>query len=68
MSPTAHELNTEGVQVDNRLNGDGAGIPLGLNEPILGWVMLGVFSLIWVLYATTAKSFGAQDEEDGLSL
>jgi Photosystem II reaction centre W protein (PsbW) len=56
------------VQVDERMNGEGAGIPLGVNEPILGFVMLGVFTTVWILYALTAKSFGGQDEEDGLSL
>ena len=57
-----------GMQIDERMNGDGAGIPLGVNEPILGFVMLGVFTAVWVLYAVTAKDFGGQEEEDGLSL
>lgn len=56
------------VQVDDRLNGDGAGIPFGLNEPILGFVMIAVFGTVWALYASSAKSFGQQDEEDGLGL
>jgi photosystem II PsbW protein len=50
------------------MNGDGAGIPLGVNEPILGFVIFGVFGLTWSLYAAAAKGFGAQEEEDGLSL
>ena len=56
------------MQVDERLNGDGAGIALGINEPILGFVMLGVFGSVWILYSLSAKSLGGQEEEDGLSL
>lgn len=56
------------MQVDDRLNGEGAGIPLGFNEPILAFVTFGMFGLIWALYASSAKSFGQQEEEDGLGL
>jgi photosystem II PsbW protein len=56
------------MQVDERLNGDGAGIPFGVNDPALAWVIIGVFGTVWALYAASAKSFGAQEEEDGLSL
>lgn len=56
------------VQVDERMNGDGVGYALGVNQPILGWVIAGVFGLVWALYASSAKVFGGQDEEDGLSL
>jgi hypothetical protein len=58
----------EFLQVDERLNGDGVGLAFGVNEPILGWILAGVFGLVWTLYAVSAKSFGQQDEEDGLSL
>jgi photosystem II PsbW protein len=58
----------DGVQVDERMNTEGAGIIFGVNEPILGFILVGMFSLIWVLYATSAKEFGGQEEEDGLSL
>ena len=61
-------INSNAVQVDERLNGDGAGIALGINEPILGFVMLGVFGSVWILYSLSAKSLGGQEEEDGLSL
>jgi hypothetical protein len=50
------------------MNGDGAGIPLGVNDPSLGFVILGVFGLVWSLYASAAKGFGQQEEEDGLGL
>jgi photosystem II PsbW protein len=36
--------------VDDRLNGDGTGRALGINDPTLGWVMLGAFTTIWALY------------------
>ena len=56
------------LQVDERLNGDGAGIPLGVNDPTLAFVIVGVFGLVWALYASGAKGFGGQNEDDGLSL
>ena len=56
------------VQVDERLNGDGAGIPLGVNDPALALVICAVFGGVWALYAASAKGMGAQGEEDGLSL
>lgn len=36
--------------MDDRLNGDGTGLAFGVNDPVLGWVILGVFSTIWTLY------------------
>ena len=54
--------------MDERLNGDGAGIPLGVNDPTLAFVIVGVFGLVWALYASGAKGFGGQNEDDGLSL
>ena len=46
-------------QVDDRLNGDGAGIALGVNDPVLGAHLLGVFTAIWALYyiANNSDSF-----------
>eukprot|EP00892_Ulva_mutabilis_P010144 jgi/Ulvmu1/7501/UM037_0045.1 len=54
--------------VEERMNGDGVGYAFGVNQPILAWVIAGVFGTTWALYASSAKSFGAQDEEDGMSL
>lgn len=56
------------LQVDERLNGDGVGLVFGVNEPILGWILAGMFGLVWTLYAASAKSFGQQEEDDGMSL
>merc|ERR1719498_1114589 len=54
--------------VDERLNGDGTGKALGINDPILGWVILGVFTTVWAVYFTATKELGGQREEDGLGL
>lgn len=43
-------------QVDDRLNGDGAGIALGVSDPILGAHLAGVFTTIWALYYLANKS------------
>ena len=61
------------VQVDDRLNGDGAGIALGVNDPVLGAHLLGVFTAIWALYyiANNSDGFiqaGGKDDDSGLSL
>lgn len=56
------------MQIDERMNGDGVGYALGVNQPVLGWVIAGVFGITWALYASSAKGFGGQDEEDGMSL
>jgi hypothetical protein len=42
--------------VDDRLNGDGAGIILGVNDPVLGAHLLGVFTTIWALYFLATQS------------
>jgi photosystem II PsbW protein len=59
--------------VDDRLNGDGAGIPLGVNDPILGAHMLATFGTIWALYWLAQKNdskiiAGGKSDDSGLSL
>merc|ERR1711977_30652 len=54
--------------VDDRLAGEGTGKGLGINDPILGWVILGVFTTVWALYTAATKELGCQQEEDGLGL
>jgi photosystem II PsbW protein len=55
--------------VDDRLYGDGVGLPFGVNEPVLGWAMFGVFSLVWIVWYNSQKDFGDFDDEDsGLKL
>jgi hypothetical protein len=41
-------LNVALVQVDNRLNGDGTGLPFGVNDGALGWVIFGMLTLVWI--------------------
>merc|ERR1712178_79432 len=52
--------------VDDRLNGDGVGLPLGINEPVLGWVLLGMFTFIWSQYYSTFDG-DDQGDDSGLS-
>mmetsp|Transcript_31291 Transcript_31291/g.99829 ORF Transcript_31291/g.99829 Transcript_31291/m.99829 type:complete len:122 (-) Transcript_31291:268-633(-) len=55
--------------VDDRMNGDGTGRILGVNEPVLGWVILGTFTTVWGLYSIAAKGLGGGSGDDsGLSL
>merc|ERR1712070_1015688 len=54
--------------VDDRLAGEGTGKALGINDPILGWVIIGVFTTVWSLYYAATKELGGQREEDGLGL
>ncbi|XP_043696120.1 photosystem II reaction center W protein, chloroplastic-like [Telopea speciosissima] len=53
--------------VDERMSTEGTGLPFGLSNNILGWILLGVFALIWSLY-TVYTSTLEESEESGLSL
>lgn len=53
--------------VDERLTTEGTGLPFGLSNNLLGWILLGVFGLIWALYFIYTSSLD-EDEESGLSL
>lgn len=53
--------------VDERLSTEGTGLPFGLSNNLLGWILFGVFGLIWALYFTYTSSL-EEDEESGLSL
>lgn len=55
------------LQVDDRMNGDGTGLVFGVNDPILGFHMVGVFTTIWAIYYLATRELGGQKEEDGLS-
>ncbi|GBF94555.1 photosystem II reaction center W chloroplastic-like [Raphidocelis subcapitata] len=55
--------------VDERLNGDGTGLPFGVNDPALGWVIVGVAGLVWALFFNSQKDFGDfEDPDSGLDL
>ncbi|KAI5680153.1 hypothetical protein M9H77_01380 [Catharanthus roseus] len=53
--------------VDERMSTEGTGLPFGLSNNLLGWILFGVFGLIWTLYIVYAGSLD-EDEESGLSL
>lgn len=53
--------------VDERMSTEGTGLPFGLSNNLLGWILLGVFGLIWVFYIIYTSSL-EEDEESGLSL
>ncbi|KAG4913202.1 hypothetical protein AAZX31_19G147500 [Glycine max] len=53
--------------VDERLSTEGTGLPFGLSNNLLGWILFGVFGLIWALYFVYASTL-EEDEESGLSL
>eukprot|EP01025_Chloroclados_australasicus_P061389 TRINITY_DN80607_c0_g1_i1.p2 TRINITY_DN80607_c0_g1~~TRINITY_DN80607_c0_g1_i1.p2 ORF type:complete len:121 (+),score=19.31 TRINITY_DN80607_c0_g1_i1:94-456(+) len=55
--------------VDERLNGDGVGYSLGINDPVLFWAILGAFSLVWILYFISQPDLGGdEDDQAGMSL
>ncbi|XP_024625401.1 photosystem II reaction center W protein, chloroplastic isoform X2 [Medicago truncatula] len=53
--------------VDERMSTEGTGLPFGLSNNLLGWLLFGVFGLIWALYFIYASSLD-EDEDSGLSL
>ncbi|GBF98046.1 photosystem II reaction center W [Raphidocelis subcapitata] len=55
--------------VDERLNGDGTGLPFGVNDPALGWVIVAVAGLVWAVFYASQKDFGDfEDPDSGLDL
>ncbi|KAF7850631.1 hypothetical protein BT93_L5172 [Corymbia citriodora subsp. variegata] len=53
--------------VDDRMSTEGTGLPFGLSNNLLGWILFGVFGLIWTFYIIYTSSL-EEDEESGLSL
>ncbi|KAL3749697.1 hypothetical protein ACJRO7_010769 [Eucalyptus globulus] len=53
--------------VDERMSTEGTGLPFGLSNNLLGWILFGIFGLIWIFYIIYASSL-EEDEESGLSL
>ncbi|CAA7399156.1 unnamed protein product [Spirodela intermedia] len=53
--------------VDERLSTEGTGLSLGISNNLLGWILAGVFGLIWALYFIYTSTL-EEDEESGLSL
>lgn len=55
--------------MDERLNGDGTGKPLGVSDPALGWTIFGVAFGVWIAYFLSQKDFGDfEDPDAGLKL
>jgi len=68
-APVLLASNPAFALVDDRLNGDGTGLPLGINDPILGFIFVGVLGAVWALYFNAQKDFGDfEDDESGLGL
>ncbi|XP_051141667.1 photosystem II reaction center W protein, chloroplastic [Andrographis paniculata] len=53
--------------VDERMSTEGTGLPFGLSNNLLIWIIIGVFALIWALYTVYALGLD-EDEDAGLSL
>jgi len=61
------------LQVDDRLNGDGTGLPLGINDGALGIILatvpLAIFSLYFIAGKQDASIIaGGKNDDSGLSL
>ena len=61
------------LQVDDRLNGDGTGLPLGINDGALGIVLatipLGIFALYYIAGKQESSIVaGGKNDDSGLSL
>ncbi|KAF5842628.1 photosystem II reaction centre W protein-domain-containing protein [Dunaliella salina] len=55
--------------VDDRMNGDGTGLPFGVNDGILGWVIAGTLGTIWAIYFVSQKDLGDfENPDDGLKI
>ncbi|KAG6507351.1 hypothetical protein ZIOFF_032693 [Zingiber officinale] len=53
--------------VDERLSTEGTGLSLGISNNLLGWILFGVFGLIWALYFLYTSTL-EEDEDSALSL
>ncbi|CAK9866346.1 unnamed protein product [Sphagnum jensenii] len=54
--------------VDERLSTEGTGLGLGLSNSKLTWILVGVTTLIWVLYFVYSTGLPEGDDDSGLSL
>lgn len=64
-------MNTAPAQalVDERMNGDGAGLKLGINDSRLFFIIAGVFTTVWAVYSQSVKGISNNDDDDsGLGL
>ena len=60
------------AQVDERLNGDGTGLILGINDELLGFILLTIPAVIFSQFFYAQKdegiAAGGEDDDSGLSL
>ncbi|KAG1660908.1 hypothetical protein FOA52_007948 [Chlamydomonas sp. UWO 241] len=67
--PAAMVAHPAFALVDERMNGDGTGLPFGINNGALGLAMIGVFGLIWSQWYAAQKDLGDfEDKDDGLKI
>ncbi|KAK1264271.1 hypothetical protein QJS04_geneDACA023393 [Acorus gramineus] len=67
MAAAVSTTNPALALVDERMSTEGTGLSLGLSNNLLGWILLGIFGLIWSLYFVYASTL-EEDEDSGLSL
>ncbi|KAJ9185834.1 hypothetical protein P3X46_005421 [Hevea brasiliensis] len=53
--------------VDERMSTEGKGLPFCLSNNLLGWILLGVFGLIWSFHAVYTSTL-EEDDDSALSL
>ena len=60
------------LQVDERLNGDGTGLILGINDEILGFILLTIPAVVFSQFFYAQKdegiAAGGENDDSGLSL
>lgn len=67
--PTLLAASPAFALVDERLNGDGTGLPLGISDGSIGWPMLAVFGLVWSIWYSSQKDLGDfEDKDSGLKI
>lgn len=54
--------------VEDILGGEGTGLALGLNNGNLGWILAGVFTIIWSLFFVYSSKLPEGDDDTGLGL
>eukprot|EP00475_Leptophrys_vorax_P006351 TRINITY_DN13917_c0_g1_i1.p2 TRINITY_DN13917_c0_g1~~TRINITY_DN13917_c0_g1_i1.p2 ORF type:complete len:122 (+),score=9.19 TRINITY_DN13917_c0_g1_i1:179-544(+) len=54
--------------VENILGGEGTGLPLGLNDNGLTWVLFAGFGLVWGAFSLYSASLPKGDDDTGLGL
>merc|ERR1719231_283149 len=53
--------------VDDRMNGDGTGLPLGVNDPALAIALASVVTFVWTQYYLSQRDLGGDKGDDSPS-